>query len=596
MEETAIYARVSSERQKDDQTIESQIAALKEEAHRRGWELRPERIFCDEGYSGANLERPGLEALRDLVYEGAISTVFAFAPDRLARKYALQVLLLEEFARSGTEVEFMRAVKGESPEEQLLLQFQGMIAEYERAQILERTRRGKRHKARQGLVNVLSAAPYGYRYVKAGEGVPARYLVHEEEAEVVGQVFEWYTTQGETIAGIVRRLNDAQISTRTGQGRWERSTMWGMLKNPAYKGTACFGKTKATPRKKRTRKLRQRGGIPPRSSSSGDVCRDQWIEIPVPPLVDQETFEWAQQRLEQNKKQASRRTAKPSLLQSLLVCDQCGYALYRTSTRTKAGKKIYYYRCIGSDNYRFESGRICERSPIRVDLLDELVWKELLRLLETPSLIEEQLQRRRHTSQAGVAQQRRDTLRKTICRHERQMNKLLDAYQEDLLSLEALRERMTTIKERHQRAQAELKQVATVVLDEERITRISADVNQFLRCLSERVTKINLLEKQAIARLLVKEVFVGADTIKIHHCVPLPEKKMTKQLCSYLLRTRRHFALVGEYFPALVRQIFPQLGRSSPMGEGTTGPILRRLRCACTLPGRAPSRMDGTDA
>lgn len=538
MEEIAIYARVSSERQKEEQTIDSQIAALKEETHRRGWELRPERIFCDEGYSGANLERPGLEALRDLIYEGAISTVLVYAPDRLARKYALQVLLLEEFARGGTEVEFLRAVKGESPEEQLLLQFQGMIAEYERAQIVERTRRGKRHKARQGLVNVLSGAPYGYQYVKAAEGVPARYLVHEEQAEVVGQVFQWYSRQGETIAGVVRRLNDAQIPTRTGQGRWERSTVWGMLRNPAYQGTACFGKTKSSPRKKRTRKLRQRDGIPPRSSSSEDVCRDQWIEIPVPPLVDEETFEWAQQRLEQNRKQASRRTAEPSLLQSLVVCDQCGYALYRTSTRTKAGKKIYYYRCIGSDNYRFESGRICDRSPIRVDLLDELVWKELLRLLQTPSLIEGELQRRRHASQAGVTRQRHETLRKSICRLERQMNKLLDAYQEDLLSLDVLRERMTTIKERHQRAQAELKDLDTVVLDEKRIASISADVNQFLCWLSEGTEKMNLLEKQAIVRLLVKEVFVGADTIKIHHCVPIPEKKMTKQFCSYLLRTR----------------------------------------------------------
>ena len=567
MEEIAIYARVSSERQKEEQTIESQIVALQEEAHQRGWALGPERIFLDEGYSGANLERPGLEALRDLVYEGAISTVLVYAPDRLARKYALQVLLLEEFARGGTEVEFLRAVKGESPEEQLLLQFQGMIAEYERAQIIERTRRGKRHKARQGLVNVLSGAPYGYRYRKVSEGAPASYLVHEEESEVVGQVFEWYTTQGDTIAGIVRRLNDAKISTRTGQGRWERSTVWGMLKNPAYKGTACFGKTKAATRKKRTRKLRQRGSLPPRSGCCEDVNRDQWIEIPVPALVDQETFEWAQQRLEQNKKQASRRTTQPSLLQSLLVCDQCGYALYRTSTRTKAGKKIYYYRCIGSDNYRFESGRICDRSPIRVDLLDDLVWRELLRLLETPTLIEEELQRRRHASHAGVAQKHHAMLKKNICRLERQMNKLLDAYQEDLLSLDELRDRMTTIKQRHQSAQGELKELDAVVLDKDRIDTLSADVNQFLCCLSEGITKLNLLEKQAIVRLLVKEVYVGASIIKIHHCVPVPEKKMTKQLCSYLLRTRRPLAAAVEYLPAL---------RAGPVVQSTSAQAVSR--------------------
>ncbi len=191
MKEVAVYARVSSDRQKEDQTIESQLAELKAEAHRRCWCIPSEWIFRDEGYSGANLERPGLEAMRDQIYEGTISRVLVYAPDRLARNYALQVLLLDEFARSGAEIEFIRSVKGESPEERLLRQFQGMIAEYERAQIIERTRRGKRYKARQGLVNVLSGAPYGYRYIKVADGLPARYLVDEGEAKIVAQVLSF---------------------------------------------------------------------------------------------------------------------------------------------------------------------------------------------------------------------------------------------------------------------------------------------------------------------------------------------------------------------------------------------------------------------
>src|SRR6266699_3238516 len=162
----AIYARVSSDRQKEQQTIGSQRAALFEYAQAHQYTLAPEWQFEDDGYSGGTLVRPGLERLRDLIAEGAIETVLIYGPDRLSRNYAYQVLLLEEFDRHGTAVVFLNAPAADTPEQKLLLQFQGMIAEYERAQIAERCRRGKRHQAKAGMINVLSAAPYGYRYVK----------------------------------------------------------------------------------------------------------------------------------------------------------------------------------------------------------------------------------------------------------------------------------------------------------------------------------------------------------------------------------------------------------------------------------------------
>ncbi len=169
MKSAAIYARVSSERQKEEQTIRSQTSALEEAAKEQDYLVPSQWIFEDEGYSGAVLVRPGLDRIRDLAAEGQIEAVLVHSPDRLSRKYAYQVLLVEEFARQGVEVVFIRSPKAQTPEEQLLLQFQGMIAEYERAQIAERSRRGKRHWAKAGSVNVLSGAPYGYRYVRKTE-------------------------------------------------------------------------------------------------------------------------------------------------------------------------------------------------------------------------------------------------------------------------------------------------------------------------------------------------------------------------------------------------------------------------------------------
>src|SRR6266480_5450160 len=222
----AIYTRVSSDRQKQDHTIASQTAALMEYAKTNGYVVPPEWVFQDEGYSGANLQRPGLEALRDLAAQGQISTVLIYSPDRLSRKYAYQVLLAEELARCGVDIVFLKSPSGGSPEDQLVVQFQGMIAEYERAQIAERSRRGKRHKAQQGVVNVLSGAPYGYRYVKKSDHSAAYYEVIDHEAQVVQMVFETYTRKHLSINAIARLLNERRIPTRTEKTRWERSTVW----------------------------------------------------------------------------------------------------------------------------------------------------------------------------------------------------------------------------------------------------------------------------------------------------------------------------------------------------------------------------------
>ena len=158
------------------------------------------------------LARPGLEALRDLAAEGQIGAVLIHSPDRLSRKYANQVLLAEELSRCGVELVYLKSPAGATPEDQLVVQFQGMIAEYERAQIAERSRRGKRHKAQQGTVNVLSGAPYGYRYIRKSESSSAYYEVIETEAQVVRTVFEVYTQQRLSINAIARLLNERRIS------------------------------------------------------------------------------------------------------------------------------------------------------------------------------------------------------------------------------------------------------------------------------------------------------------------------------------------------------------------------------------------------
>src|SRR5260221_5512562 len=243
MTAAAIYARVSSARQAKDQTIGSQLSALREHAATSRLDVPEEWVFADDGHSGATLVRPALEALRDLAAQGCLDVVLVYSPDRLARKFAYQALLIEEFARAGVRVEFVRGPRGDTPEDQLLVQFQGMFAEYEKAQLMERYRRGKAHRARTGSVNVLSGAPFGYRYVRKSDHAGAAYEITGHEAVLVADMFRRYADDGATIADLARWLTSQGAPTRTGKTRWDRSAEWPMLRPTAYACTTAFIKT-----------------------------------------------------------------------------------------------------------------------------------------------------------------------------------------------------------------------------------------------------------------------------------------------------------------------------------------------------------------
>ncbi|HET9644324.1 MAG TPA: recombinase family protein [Burkholderiaceae bacterium] len=516
MKTAAIYARVSSEQQKEDKTIASQTAALKAFARQEGYSVPPEWIFEDEGFSGATLVRPGLERVRDLAAEGHIQAVLVLSPDRLSRKYVYQVLLTEEWLKHGVQTVFVKAPHSQTPEDQLLVQFQGMIAEYERAQILERSRRGKRHRAKQGEVSVLSGAPYGYRYVRKTDERSAYYEVDEGQAEIVREVFRLYTVEGLSIGAVTRRLNELAVPTKKQQASWERSTVWAMLRNPAYRGMACFGKTQeaATRQRCSSRAVRQRAQPPRRGPRTPeDTPRDQWIEIPVPALVDERTFELAQERLQNNKKFAARRTVEPSVLQGLVHCGQCGYALYRTSTRSSA-RKIYYYRCLGSDAWRYQGQPRCTAKPIRLDMLEQTVWDEVARLLEDPTLIEVEIARRLDAARASdPAKRHQDRVEHELSQSQRRIERLLTAYQEGLLSLDELRGRMPELRQRESRLKAERDSLNAQLVDQATYLRLTHTLSEFLGHLRDRAQTLNVLERQRIVRLLVKEVVIGDDNI-----------------------------------------------------------------------------------
>jgi site-specific DNA recombinase len=271
----AFYARVSSETQARDHTIDSQIAALKERIAADGFQLEPDHGYVDDGYSGTSLARPALETLRDAVAGGHVDRVYVYAPDRLARRHAYHVLLSEEFRRAGAEVVFLNRSIGDTAEDQLLLEVQGIIAEYERAKILERVRRGRRHAARSGSVSALTAAPFGYRYICRGQGGgAARYEVAEDEADIVRRIFAWVGLARLSLREVCRQLQQMGCRSPRGLLHWNATTIRDMLDNPAYIGRAVLGRSRVVPARPRLRSIRRNARPAPNATQRVAGSRD----------------------------------------------------------------------------------------------------------------------------------------------------------------------------------------------------------------------------------------------------------------------------------------------------------------------------------
>ena len=518
--QVAIYARVSSEHQVQAQTIQSQVAALRERVAADGFTLLEEHAFLDEGYSGTTLLRPALERLRDLVASGGVDRLYVHSPDRLARKYAYQALLLEELGSAAVEVVFLNHAAGHSPEEQLLVQVQGMVAEYERAKILERSRRGKRHAAQTGQVSVLSTAAYGYRYVTKREGGgAARFEIVEDEARVVRQIFAWVGVDRLTIGEVCRRLTQAKETTRTGKNVWDRSVVWGMLKNPVYQGQAAFGKTRVAPLAPRLRAQRNGSLTPRRAYSTQDRDPEEWISVAVPALVSAEEFAAVGEQLQENRAHArqTQRGAK-YLLQGLVVCSGCGYAFYGKAVSQKAGKgqpKDYaYYRCLGTDAYRFGGERVCAAQQVRTDLLEVAVWKEVCALLANPGRLEQEYQRRLDppvTATDGMLQRLEGAthkLRQSVAR-------LIDSYTEGLIEKGEFEPRITRLRERLAALELQAQQLQSEASLQADLRLIVGRLEDFASQVTAGLDEADWTRRREIIRALVKRVEVGTEEVKV---------------------------------------------------------------------------------
>ena len=340
------------------------------------------------------------------------------------------------------------------------------------------------------------------------------------------RIFQWVGAERLSIEQVCKRLKHEGICSPRGKDHWDRGTVWAILKNPAYKGQAAFGKTRMGPMRPRLRGGRRRPEQPRNGQSRFDTPADQWIGIPVPALVEEELFDTVAQQLEENRRRSrqGRRGAR-YLLQGLLVCKCCGYAYYGKQLRRPAGpgkrREYVYYRCVGTDAYRFGGHRVCANRQVRQDLLDRAVWDDVRALLAEPGRVERELHRRLDPDGDDVRQQTGKKLAAQVDKLRRGIARLIDAYGEGLVDKEEFEPRVRSARERLSQLQGQLQSHFDEQARAAELRLVIDNLEGFSRQLTAGLDQADWATRREVIRTLVKRVEVDKEQVNVVYRVDL---------------------------------------------------------------------------
>ncbi|MBL6966214.1 MAG: recombinase family protein [Anaerolineales bacterium] len=517
MKQAALYARVSTAQQEEQGTITSQVATLKERIAQDSCHLDPAYEFNDDGVSGSYLARPGLDRLRDLASEGVFDVLYMLSPDRLARRYAHQCVVLEELGRWGVEVVFLnQPVTGDSPEDRLMVHMLGVLAEYERELIRDRLRRGKLYKARQGQVLTTKPA-YGYRYIPLDQPGGGRWEINESEAVLVRNMYRWCAEEQLSLMAICRRLNGEDagfepVKPRKAQ-RWLPHTVNRILRRQAYTGIMYYNRLRKDPSRTIGQPKQQGRGL--RKANCHMVrSREEWIPINVPQIVPQTTWDQVQAQLDMNKKYASRNNKRNFyLLRGLLVCGECGRTL---AGRTYANGTVRYF-CTNQGANR-SLAEPCSSAPLDGKTIEPLIWKAVADLLANPQLILDYYLSRQDESDTVPPKLKR--VRTELAQVEKQDQRLLDAYQAEIIHLDELASRREALTQHRLVLENRLSELEQLIQQQARQEALTSDITEFCDNINSMLQSPTPVQKQQVLRLVVDHILVGKEQLIIKHVIP----------------------------------------------------------------------------
>jgi len=530
---TAIYTRVSTIMQAQQQTIQTQLSRLEEHLTNQGINWEQVLIFRDEGISGASLRRPSLSKMRDSIRQREITQLYITAPDRLSRKYVHQALLMEEFEQAGCTVTFIDRPMSDDPNDQLLLQIRGAVAEYERSLIAERMRMGRVRQFKAGNLLPWTRTPYGYNADPENPRDPAGIRINEAQASHLREMFSWYSQADHTLYGLAEHLKKLGVLSPSGRTYWNKSSIRSILRNPVYTGRVYYGKTEQRP----TRRTRSAViANDPIEHSQQVKPQETWLLVAsIPAIISDDLFDAVQEKLALNKQMSRRNNKKhPYLLRGKVSCGHCQLA---TVGRTSADGEYAYYNCGGKQpNHQTGRESRCHSRGIRVQKLDALVWHDMVEILTQPELVTVALQR----SQSGewlpeALASKQKALQRTQRQIKGQLDRLTDAYLANVISLDEYERRRKPLENDIEALSKQMEQLKQQVVQQDSVAGMVSSLESFCRKIGKGVEQATFEQKRKLVELLIDRVIVTDQDVEIRYVLPTDPSAYHTRFCDLRL-------------------------------------------------------------
>jgi site-specific DNA recombinase len=545
--QVALYARVSTPNQAQAQTIEQQLERLHAHVQAQAWSLAEEHIFRDDGRSGSTLKRPGLDRLRDAVRLGAVDLILVTSPDRLARNYVHQMVLLEELARMGCQVEFLDRPMSQDPHDQLLLQIRSAVAEYERTLITDRMRRGRLAKYRAGVLLPWTRPPYGYRVDPERPRDPAGVRMDESEAAVVREIFAWYAQEKSSLLSLARHIQALGVPTPSGKKLWGLATLRAILRQLAYTGKVYACRARYRPARIR-RSATHPIGTP--HETAEELPPEEWIFVAlIPALISAEQFELVQMKLAKNKSFATRNnTRHPYLLRALVSCGLCQAAC---TARAVGEGRLRYYVCSGKDkpvHSRRETKCPSRFAPAQA--LEDLVWQDLCAVLTHPESLTPALERAH--GGAWLPQElhmRRENMRRSQLQLEKQLERLTEAYLATVIPLPEYQRHRQALEKKVQSLENQAAQLTAQVDRQNELAGLVQRVEDFCQRVQVGLEQATFEQKRTLVELLIDRVIFTEGEVEIRYVIPTAPESETIRFCHLRSDYRHYLRALGTWMP-----------------------------------------------
>lgn len=515
MKKVAIYARVSTERQEQQKTIESQLAELREICKN----FQVVREYIDEGWSGETLARPALDQLRDDAKQEMFEAVHVHSVDRLSRNLYQQGILVEELQRRGIELFIGEKPIDDTAEGKFVFNVLGAAAEFEKEQILERTRRGRLHKARnKGFVGYIP--PYGYNYIKKTSEREGKFLVNKKEAEIVNMIFDLYL-EFQSINRVRKELALRSIKPRKGGHKWSRSTIRDILRDETCIGTGYYAKYQSIETDNRKKYNRR--------AKTGRKLRDkkEWIPVRFPPIVDKDKFATAQDILSKRYKPFGK-SKYFYLLSGLIRCKNCS----STFTGSESGGNLYY-RCTNRRK-RAPFPKDCNAKHMRVEDLDNAVWDAVSKAIMNPRILIAHvfhLADQITESEASLNEKKEELLQEKRALSVKKQ-KLDELYFKDLKSIKEYEDQMREFNQEESRVNERINEVETKLVQRIDRPQIIKHIRHFCNLAKGRLQNLTPEQKQRFLRFLIDEIILDSTKRRAKIIGEIPPKEEDLQKIS----------------------------------------------------------------